>query len=79
MFEQTQGRDLILGFRGDLGDNISSATHVDYDIEGIIIIEASKILRRDLLQIKNTVFDGNLINTVKKTPYQSQSNVYCLL
>ena len=58
MFEQSEGRDVILGFCGDLGDIISTATHVDYDNGGMIIAEASKILRRDLLQMENTVFDG---------------------
>lgn len=77
MYAQTQGRDVILGFRGDLGEIISTAANIDYDNEGIIIAEACKIFRRDLLQMENTVFNG-------KFDQQCQANaipesIKCLL
>ena len=58
MFEETQGKDVILAFRGNLADIISCATHTDYDDEGMLIADVSKILRRDLLKKDNTVFNG---------------------
>ena len=58
MVEETVGRDVILAFKGDIGDIISNATHADFDNEGLVLAEASKILRRDILQMENTYFNG---------------------
>ena len=58
MYEQ-QGRDIILGFTSDLSDIISSATNCDFDNEGVILAEAGKILRRDILEMNDTVFMFN--------------------
>ena len=58
MIEDSQGREVVLAFKGDIGDIITNATLTDYDNEGMIIAEACKILRRDLLQMEDTVFDG---------------------
>ena len=77
MIEDTNGRDIVLAFKGDIGDIISNATHTDYDNEGMIIAEASRILRRDILQMKDTIFDGtfNLDCQEKSIP----ESVKCLL
>ena len=48
-----------MAFRGDFGDIISNATYSDFDSEGLILAEASKIIRRDILQMNTTQFDGN--------------------
>ena len=64
MFEETHGSDVLLAFRGDLADIISSATHTDYDDEGMIIAETCKIhYKQAVLSI------GQLIryNTLKRT------------
>ena len=58
MIEDAQGRDVVLAFKGDIGDIISNATHTDFDNEGVVLAEACKIIRRDILQMGNTVFDG---------------------
>ena len=58
MYEQQQGRDIILGFTSDLSDIISSAKNSDFDNEGVILAEAGKILRWDILEMNDTVFNG---------------------
>ena len=58
MIEDAQGRDVVLAFKGDIGDIVSNAAHTDFDNEGLVLAEASKIIRRDILQIENTVFNG---------------------
>ena len=57
MYAQNQGRDVLLGFSGDLGDLgeiISTAANIDFDNEGSSITEACKIFCRGLLQMENT-------------------------
>ena len=41
MIESTQGRDIILAFKGDIGDIISNAVYPDFNNEGKILVEAS--------------------------------------
>ena len=49
MVEETVGLDVILAFKGDIGD-ISNAPHTDFDNEGLVSAKARKILRGDKLQ-----------------------------
>ena len=59
MFEQSQGRDVVLDFCTDLNDIVSSARDIDFDNEGAILAQACKILCRDILEMSNTVFNGS--------------------
>ena len=68
MVEDTHGRNVILAFKGDIGDIIANATHTDFDNEGLVLAEASKILRRDILAMENTNFDGTFDLECQENP-----------
>ena len=72
-----RGRGVLLGFRKDLADIISSVRNIDYDNEGSILAQASQIIRRDLFKMERTTFDGSF-----KPGFQEESipdSLKCLL
>ena len=52
------GRDVMLIFNEDVGPVLKKAINTNYDNDAMIISKASKIIRRDLLSMENSVFGG---------------------
>ena len=58
LYEYKEGREILLAFRGDIGDALSSAASIDYDDEGYILAEAARIIRRDIKKQSYKPFVG---------------------
>ena len=56
-----QGRNLVLIGNEHIGSALSKACEYDADNDAVILAEAAKIVRRDMMQLKNT-FDGSFDN-----------------
>ena len=76
MFEKSQGRDVVLGFCTDLSDIVSSARDIDFDNGGAILAQACKILRRDILDMINTVFNGSFDKDCQEMQFPIRLNAF---
>ena len=54
-----QGRDVFLAFKEDIGHAINVACKRDNDDEGIALVKAANIVRREMLQTKKNQFLGS--------------------
>ena len=58
LYEYKEGGDIILAFKGDIGNALSSSASIDCDDEGYILAEATRIIRRDIKKQKYETFVG---------------------
>ena len=52
------GRDVLLAFNDDIGVALKKACETDYDDEAIIISQEANIVRKDLLNMDKSDFNG---------------------
>ena len=57
--ELKEDREVSLTFEGDIGELLSTACSIDYDDEGYILVEAAKIIRRDIYNHEQKPFTGS--------------------
>jgi hypothetical protein len=57
MKAHTKGRDVLMVFNDDLGEVLQKAREHSYDEEGIFLLRAAQIIRRDMLH-KSAKFNG---------------------
>lgn len=53
-----QGRDIVLAFDQHMGDVIKKGCERDDDLEALQLARAAGIIRRDIFNHKNKLFDG---------------------
>ena len=76
MTEYHEGKDVLLAFKSDTGEALTSAASIDYDREGYILGEAAKIIKGISLVISMKSLKANSVQVVKKHLYQNLSKPY---
>ena len=76
MYAQNQGRDVILGFRSDL--KLYQQQPILISVMKLVLLQKHARSSAEIYYKWRTRFlMGNSMNTAKKTPFPSQSTVYC--
>ena len=60
-----QGRDVLLVFNDDIGMALEQARARDFDSEAMTLLKATRIIRRDIMNMK-TKFNGLLKNNCQQ-------------